>query len=321
MGQSKSRENNALSKTTHFSTKEIDNLRQNVKTQDQNNITADVFKDSVKQCMPTVSMTDDAFLQRLYCAFGGDEEKEQCLDFSKFVDGLSVFMKGTPEEKLKLSFKLYDVDKDGFISKDELEHVMLQLSKMMANEDKQDEEIQRSIDCMFEDFDVDCDGKLSFDEYKLSAMKEPLIADFLERFLDQHNLSNNPSPTSRPTSVRSRQSSRSLNNNTNNANTQQNRLSFRLSQAELLDYSHQQQKLALSDSPNMTPSSATPSPRTSVYLPLTSATTAALTPKSNSPVSSSSTSSNTTTQTRPNLPNRLSRGPSMASLDAAMTSI
>jgi Ca2+-binding EF-hand superfamily protein len=160
MGQGKSRENNALSKTTHFSTKEIDNLRQNVKTEDQNNITADVFKDSVKQCMPTVSMTDDAFLQRLYCAFGGDEENDQCLDFSKFVDGLSVFMKGTPEEKLKLSFKLYDVDKDEFISKNELEHVMLQLSNMMPDQDKQDEEIQRSIDCMFEDFDVDCDGKL-----------------------------------------------------------------------------------------------------------------------------------------------------------------
>lgn len=266
-------------------------------------------------------MTDDAFLQRLYCAFGGDEESQQCLDFSKFVDGLSVFMKGTPEEKLKLSFKLYDVDKDGFISKDELEHVMLQLSKMMADEDKQDEEIQRSIDCMFEDFDVDCDGKLSFDEYKLSAMKEPLIADFLERFLDQHNLSNNPSPTSRPTSVRSRQSSRSVNNTANNPNTQQNRLSFRLSQAELLDYSHQQQKLALSDSPNMVPSSTTSSPRTSVYLPLTPATTGGLSPKSNSPVSSSSTSSNTTSQTRPNLPHRLSRGASMASLDAAMTSM
>ncbi|GAN01834.1 calcineurin subunit B [Mucor ambiguus] len=318
MGQGKSRENKALSKTTHFSTKEIDNLRQNVKTQDQNNITADVFKDSVKQCVPSVSMTDDAFLQRLYCAFGGDEENKQCLDFRTFVDGLSVFMKGTPEEKLKLSFKLYDVDKDGFISKDELEYVMLQLSKMMADEDKQDEEIQRSIDCMFEDFDVDCDGKLSFDEYKLSAMKEPLIADFLERFLDQHNLSNNPSPTSRPTSVRSRQSSRSV---TNNANTQQNRLSIRLSQAELLDYSHQHQKLTLSDSPNTAPSSTTPSPRTSVYLPLTPATTAGLSPKSNSPVSSSSTSFNTATPPRPNLPHRLSRGASMVSLDAAMTSM
>ncbi|KAI8640847.1 hypothetical protein BD408DRAFT_227554 [Parasitella parasitica] len=311
MGQSKSRENNALSKKTHFSTKEIDSLRQNVKTQDQNNITVDVFKDSVKQYVPTVSMTDDVFLQRLYCAFGGDEKKEKCLDFSTFVDGLSVFMKGTPEEKLKLSFKLYDVDKDGYISKDELEHVMMQLSKMMSDQDKQDEEIQRSIDCMFEDFD-------SFDEYKLSAMKEPLIADFVGRFLDQHNLSNKASPVSRPTSVKSRQSSRSV-NNTSNPPTQQNRLSYRLSQAELLDYSHQQQKKSISDT--ATSNSTTPSPRASVCLPLTSTTSPAsgLSSKSNSPVSSSS--SNTASSARPNLTHRLSRGTSMASLDAAMTSM
>jgi hypothetical protein len=31
---------------------------------------------------------------------------------------------------------------------------------MLSEEDKQSEEIQRSIDCIFEDFDVDCDGKL-----------------------------------------------------------------------------------------------------------------------------------------------------------------
>lgn len=64
-------------------------------------------------------------------------------------------MKGTPEEKLKckivaavlfvdstlislclVSFKLYDADKDGFISKDELEHVMLQLVSVNRNGEK-----------------------------------------------------------------------------------------------------------------------------------------------------------------------------------------
>lgn len=37
---------------------------------------------SVRQYVPTVSMTDDAFLQRLYYAFGGDENKS--IDF-RFV--------------------------------------------------------------------------------------------------------------------------------------------------------------------------------------------------------------------------------------------
>ncbi|KAI7903114.1 uncharacterized protein BX663DRAFT_434568 [Cokeromyces recurvatus] len=252
---------------------------------------------------------DDVFLQRLYCAFGGDEQ--QSIDFSKFVDGLSIFMRGTPEEKLRLSFKLYDVDKDGFISKEELEHVMLQLVKK-KNKQNEIEEIQRAIDCMFEDFDVDCDGKLSFEEYKLSAMKEPLIADFVERFLDLHNLSNNPKP-SRPTSVRSRQSSRSI-----NATQQQNRLSYRLSQAELLDYSHQQQQQklnSLSSSDGNTTTTAA-----SIYSPLIPSGSLSHSNGANTTTSNSSSSSPSLSK-KHNSPYRLSRGTSMTSLDAAMTSM
>jgi hypothetical protein len=133
-------------------------------------------------------------------------------------------------------------------------------------------------------------------------MKEPLVADFLERFLDLHNLSNKPTPVSRPTSVRSRQSSRSI------TTQQQNRLSFRLSQAELLDYSHQQQQQRLNASADNSPT--THSPRTSA-LPSASGSPSSLTPNSSHPSPNS----------RPSLPHRLSRGPSMTSLDAAMTSM
>lgn len=58
-------------------------------------------------------MTDDVFLKRLYHAFGGDEN--QAIDFSSFVDGLSVFMKGTPKEKLKCNVQqTIDCDIDSF---------------------------------------------------------------------------------------------------------------------------------------------------------------------------------------------------------------
>ncbi|RUS20615.1 hypothetical protein BC937DRAFT_94782 [Endogone sp. FLAS-F59071] len=52
----------------------------------------------------------------------------------ELVDGLSVFMKGTPEEKLVLSFKLYDVDHDGYITQPELERVMTQLVSFLLEE-------------------------------------------------------------------------------------------------------------------------------------------------------------------------------------------
>ncbi|KAI7889889.1 uncharacterized protein EV154DRAFT_513249 [Mucor mucedo] len=282
MGQSKSKENNALSKSTHFSPKEIQDLRQRVNSQDQDKITEDVFKNSVKQYLPTVSANDEPFLKRLYAAFGGDREKS--IDFREFVDGLSIFVKGTADEKLKLSFKLYDVDKDGFISKTELEQVMLQLSQM-SDEDRS-EEVQCAIDCMFRDLDVDCDGKLSFEEYKLSEMKEPLVVDFLEEFLSQHNLSEHSTVPS-PNSNRSGASSPT----TTTTATGRPVSVHRLSQAELLDYSHHQQQ-------------KTPSPKPSFTQPLTPIET---TPP---PL-----------EHRPSLPHRLSRGASMPSLDVAMTHI
>ena len=85
-------------------------------------------------------------------------------------------------------------------------------------------------------------------------MKEPLIVDFLEQFLAEHNLSNYPRVPSRPGSIRSFRSGRSLTpmNGRHSpkppgspssltaaaAHVNSNRLSVRLSQAELLEYSH-----------------------------------------------------------------------------------
>lgn len=103
---------------------------------------------TVKKYVPSVSSNDDVFLEQLYSAFDVDDNK--AIDFSEFVDGLSVFMKGSPEEKLTcnvfissvwenqsffnawfnaVSFKLYDVNKDGYLTNTELERVMLKLVK------------------------------------------------------------------------------------------------------------------------------------------------------------------------------------------------
>ncbi|KAI9499037.1 hypothetical protein BDB00DRAFT_867109 [Zychaea mexicana] len=260
MGQARSKENRALARKTHFSHQEIRHLRHNLeastpKRSDSSSITEDVFRETVKKYVPSMSPNDDIFLKRLYAAFDVDNNKS--IDFEEFVDGLSVFMKGTAEEKLALSFKLYDVNHDGYLTKTELERVMLQLSHTFSEED-QTGEIKDMIARMFEDVDVDNDGKLSFDEYKLSAMKEPLIVDFIEQFLAEHNLSNHPRVPSRPGSVRSFRSGRSMTaingrhspkppgspsslTATAAAANSHHRLSIRLSQAELLEYSHQQQ--------------------------------------------------------------------------------
>lgn len=85
--------------------------------------------------------------------------------------------------------------------------------------------------------------KQSFEEYKLSAMKEPLIVDFLEQFLAEHHISNFPRAPSRAASIRSYIS----NTNGNRSPSSSSKLSVRLSQAELLEYSHHQQQHRLSN--------------------------------------------------------------------------
>ncbi|KAG0171537.1 hypothetical protein DFQ28_000866 [Apophysomyces sp. BC1034] len=313
MGQARSKENRALAKKTHFSPKEINHLRQNLEAtsatkSDKASITEDVFTQTVKKYVPSVSPNDEVFLKRLYAAF--DVHNNKSIDFGEFVDGLSVFMKGNPDEKLALSFKLYDADHDNYLTKTELERVMLQLSHAFSEEDRTNE-IKTIVSRMFDDLDVDNDGKLSFEEYRLSAMKEPLIVDFLEQFLAEHNLSNQPRPPSRPPSVRSYRSGRSLtpiggyHRSPGSPTGHQSRLSVRLSQAELLDYSHHQQRL------NSVPTS----PTSSSHSPRSTATSGAPPSpiRSNSPVVGAHSS-------RSNH-GRLSRGTSMTSLDAALTSM
>ncbi|KAI9254020.1 hypothetical protein BY458DRAFT_521523 [Sporodiniella umbellata] len=192
MGQVKSKENHqssASDKKSHLSKQEIQALRHKVKPKNQP-IGPEDFKQTVKEYVPSVSSQDDVFLEQLYSAFKGNGQK-RALDFEEFVEGLGIFMKGSPQEKLSLSFRLYDVDHDGYLTKPELERVSLKLASAFSKEDRT-AEIKEMVDQLFKDFDVDNDERLSFEEYKLSAMKEPLMIDFLEEFLDEHHITTSP---------------------------------------------------------------------------------------------------------------------------------
>ena len=50
-----------------------------------------------------------------------DEDGGGDVDFQEFVSGLSAFSsKGNKEQKLQFAFKVYDIDRDGYISNGEL---------------------------------------------------------------------------------------------------------------------------------------------------------------------------------------------------------
>ena len=92
-----------------------------------------------------------------------DEDGGGDVDFQEFVSGLSAFSaKGNKSEKLKFAFKVYDIDRDGYISNGELFIVL----KMMVGSNLKDQQLQQIVDKTIMEADLDGDGKISFDEFE-----------------------------------------------------------------------------------------------------------------------------------------------------------
>ncbi|KAI9296263.1 putative calcineurin protein [Neoconidiobolus thromboides FSU 785] len=91
-----------------------------------------------------------------------DEDNGGDVDFQEFINGVSTFSaRGNKEEKLKFAFKVYDMDRDGFISNGELFLVL----KMMVGNNLKEEQLQQIVDKTIMEADKDGDNKISFEEF------------------------------------------------------------------------------------------------------------------------------------------------------------
>lgn len=92
-----------------------------------------------------------------------DEDGGGDVDFQEFVSGLSAFSsKGNKDQKLAFAFKVYDIDRDGYISNGELFIVL----KMMVGNNLKDQQLQQIVDKTIMEADLDNDGRISFEEFK-----------------------------------------------------------------------------------------------------------------------------------------------------------
>ncbi|XP_078287132.1 calcineurin B homologous protein 2 [Rhinoraja longicauda] len=121
-------------------------------------------------------------------------EGQDMLDFRSFVRILACFRPiatvrssdplapepiNSRENKLRFAFELYDQDKDGKISRDELYQVLYMMMEAEVTEDQLDSIIDRTI----QEVDQDGDGTISFEEFKKSLEKVNLEHKMSIRFL------------------------------------------------------------------------------------------------------------------------------------------
>eukprot|EP01135_Chromosphaera_perkinsii_P004970 Nk52_evm14s307 gene=Nk52_evmTU14s307 len=105
-----------------------------------------------------------------------DKDNDNTLSFTEWVEGLAIILRGSKEEKLKFCFNVYDLNGDGYISKEEMFQMLQQQGCLVkhSNEEDPDEAIKDLVDIVLKKMDHDRDGRLSFEDYKKTAMEDDL---------------------------------------------------------------------------------------------------------------------------------------------------
>ncbi|KAH7983370.1 hypothetical protein HPB52_011517 [Rhipicephalus sanguineus] len=82
------------------------------------------------------------------------------------------------------AFKLYDVDNDGFITREEMYNIVDAIYEMLGSQEKEDEEDdpRARVDRIFEQLDKNQDNKLSLEEFKEGSKHDPKIVQALSLY-------------------------------------------------------------------------------------------------------------------------------------------
>nr|XP_033805597.1 calsenilin [Geotrypetes seraphini] len=171
-----------LRSLTKFTKKELQSLYRGFKTECPSGLVdEETFKLIYSQFFPQGDATTYAHF--LFNAF--DLDRNGAIRFEDFVMGLSVLLRGTVREKLNWAFNLYDINKDGYITKEEMLAIMKSIYDMMGRytyplvrDDASIEHVER----FFQKMDRNRDGVVTMDEFLETCQKDENIMNSMQLF-------------------------------------------------------------------------------------------------------------------------------------------
>ncbi|CAJ1086317.1 Hypothetical predicted protein [Xyrichtys novacula] len=154
-----------LEAQTRFSRKELQILYRGFKNECPSGVVnEETFKDIYAQFFPQGDASTYAHF--LFNAF--DTDHNGSVSFEDFVMGLSILLRGTIQEKLNWAFNLYDINKDGYITKEEMLDIMKAIYDMMGKctyPVLKEETPRQHVEVFFQKMDKNKDGVVTIDEF------------------------------------------------------------------------------------------------------------------------------------------------------------
>ncbi|XP_041885518.1 collagen alpha-1(II) chain-like [Corvus kubaryi] len=122
----------------------------------------------------------------LFDAFDADRNGALC--FQDFAVGLSVLLRGTEQQKLKWTFDLYDVNKDGYVTKEDMLEIMKSIYAMMGRCTEPAlgaSAPAQHVELFFQKMDRNRDGVVTFEEFLATCQEDKDIMSSMQIF---HNV-------------------------------------------------------------------------------------------------------------------------------------
>jgi len=127
-------------------------------------------------------MTDDLMMDKDFKAF--DKDNDGYISVDEWVSGLSVFLRGWPEEKKKFVFRVYCTrHEDTHLKRDELFQMLKDCIQKPNHDEDPDEGPKELVELLLKKMDRDHDSYISIDDYMETVKEEPLLLQALGRCL------------------------------------------------------------------------------------------------------------------------------------------
>ncbi|KAB1259836.1 Kv channel-interacting protein 1 [Camelus dromedarius] len=171
-----------LEAQTNFTKRELQVLYRGFKNECPSGaVNEETFKQIYAQFFPH----GDASMYAHYLFHAFDTTQTGSVKFEDFVTALSILLRGTVHEKLRWTFNLYDINKDGYINKEEMMDIVKAIYDMMGKYTypvlKEDTPRQH-VDVFFQKMDKNKDGIVTLDEFLESCQEDDNIMRSLQLF-------------------------------------------------------------------------------------------------------------------------------------------
>ncbi|XP_045887300.1 Kv channel-interacting protein 1 isoform X1 [Micropterus dolomieu] len=171
-----------LEAQTNFSKRELQVLYRGFKNECPSGIVnEETFKQIYSQFFPHGDASTYAHF--LFNAF--DSAHTGSIKFEDFVTALSILLRGSVTEKLQWTFNLYDINRDGYINKEEMTDIVRAIYDMMGKYTypvlKTDAPKQH-VEAFFQKMDKNRDGVVTLDEFIFSCQEDENIMRSLQLF-------------------------------------------------------------------------------------------------------------------------------------------